>query len=154
MNYYLLPKEVKVGGAIMLQDGHKRLKVEKIRGNDIISKVSSAASSRAKKGVNVPGANLSISALTEKDRKDVEFGIRNKVDFVALSFVRHASDIEELRAILKKAGSKARIIAKIETPEALEHIDEIIRLADGIMVARGDLAIEIPAEDVPWPRSA
>jgi pyruvate kinase len=102
-----------------------------------------------KRGVNLPGAYLSISSITDKDRKDLEFGIKNQVDFIALSFVRRPSDITELRDILKAADSKAGIIAKIETPEALENIDEIINLADGLMVARGDLAIEIPAEEVP-----
>ncbi|MDE2038298.1 MAG: pyruvate kinase [Patescibacteria group bacterium] len=149
VNYPLLAKEVKVGGAILIQDGRKRLEVVKIKGNDIVCKVIVGGELKGKKGVNVPGANLSISALTPKDRKDVEFGIKNKADFVALSFVRRPSDIEDLRAILKKARSKAGIIAKIETPEALECIDEIIAAADGLMVARGDLAIEIPAEDVP-----
>jgi pyruvate kinase len=149
INYPLLPKEVRVGGTIMLHDGTKRLEVTEIKGNDIITKVIVGGVLGGKKGVNVPGANLSISALTEKDKKDVEFGIKNKVDFVALSFVRRASDIIELRDILTAAGSHAHIIAKIETPEALECIDNIIAAADGIMIARGDLAIEIPAEDVP-----
>lgn len=149
VNYPLLAKEVKVGGTILIQDGRKRLEVIEVKGNDIVCKVIVGGELKGKKGVNVPGANLSISALTDKDKKDVEFGIKNKVDFVALSFVRRASDIKELRDILTKAGSNAHIIAKIETPEALEVIDEIIAAADGLMVARGDLAIEIPAEEVP-----
>jgi pyruvate kinase len=149
INYPNLPREVKPGTIIMLQDGTKRLEVISVKGNEIHTKVMIGGKLSGRKGVNVPGANLSISALTEKDRADLEFGIKNKVDFVALSFVRRASDIKELRDILDKAGSKAQIIAKIETPEALDCIDEIIALADGIMVARGDLAIEIPAEEVP-----
>jgi pyruvate kinase len=149
VNYPLLPKEVKVGGAIMLHDGTKRLEVLEVKGNDIITKVIIGGVLGGRKGVNIPGANLSISALTEKDKKDVVFGIKNKVDFVALSFVRRASDVKELRDILTAAGSHAHIIAKIETPEALGCIDEIIEVADGLMVARGDLAIEIPAEEVP-----
>jgi len=149
INYPQLPKEVKPGTIIMLQDGTKRLEVTAIKGNDIITKVMIGGKLSSRKGVNVPGANLSLSALTDKDKADVEFGIKNNVDFVALSFVRRASDIHDLRAILDKAGSKAHIIAKIETPEALDCIDDIIALSDGIMVARGDLAIEIPAEEVP-----
>jgi pyruvate kinase len=149
INYPNLPKEVKKGTVIMLQDGTKRLEVIDVKGNDIVTKVMIGGRLSGRKGVNVPGANLSLSALTDKDRVDVEFGIKNNVDFVALSFVRRASDIADLRAILDKAGSKANIIAKIETPEALDCIDEIISAADGIMIARGDLAIEIPAEEVP-----
>lgn len=149
INYPDLPKEVKPGTIIMLQDGTKRLEVTEVKGNEIVTKVMIGGKLSGRKGVNVPGANLSLSALTDKDRADVEFGIKNKVDFIALSFVRRASDVEDLRAILDKAGSKAHIIAKIETPEALDVIDDIIALSDGIMVARGDLAIEIPAEEVP-----
>ncbi len=149
INYPLLPKEVKVGGTILIQDGRKRLEIIKIKGTDIVCKVIVGGELKDKKGVNVPDADLSISSLTPKDKKDVEFGIKNKVDFVALSFVRRPSDVKELRQILDKAKSDAHIISKIETPQAVENIDEIIALSDGIMVARGDLAIEIPAEDVP-----
>lgn len=149
INYPRLPQEVKPGTIIMLQDGTKRLEVVEIKGNDIHCKVMIGGKLSGRKGVNVPGANLSISALTEKDKEDVKFGIKNEVDFVALSFVRRASDIIDLRKILDEAKSDAHIIAKIETPEALSCIDEIIAAADGIMVARGDLAIEIPAEEVP-----
>lgn len=149
INYSALPKEVKAGSTIMLHDGTKKLEVLEVKGNDIITKVIAGGKLGGRKGVNVPGAHLSVKSLTDKDRTDLEFGIKNKVDFIALSFVRHHSDIVELREILKKAGSKAHIIAKIETPEALEDIDAIIEATDAVMVARGDLAIEIPTEDVP-----
>ncbi|MDQ5893559.1 MAG: pyruvate kinase [Patescibacteria group bacterium] len=149
VNYPLLPKEVKVGGYILLHDGKKKLQITDIKGNEVITKVIVGGEIKSKRGVNLPGAYLSMSSITDKDRKDLEFGIKNKVDFIALSFVRRPSDISELRDLLNAAKSKAGIIAKIETPEALENIDEIINLADGIMVARGDLAIEIPAEEVP-----
>jgi pyruvate kinase len=149
VNYPNLPKEVKEGTIIMLHDGTKKLQVTKVNGSDIVTKVIIGGRLSNRKGVNVPGANLSISALTDKDREDVKFGIANKVDFVALSFVRRAQDVNDLRKILVDNGCKAQIISKIETPEALENIDEIIALSDGIMIARGDLAIEIPTEEVP-----
>ena len=149
INYPKLPAEVKVGGTIMIHDGRKRLIVTKIKGNDVICKVVVGGPLGNKKGVNLPDSELTIHALTAKDRKDLEFGLKNKVDFFALSFVRRPEDIHELREILKKSKSDARIIAKIETPQALSCLEEVVDAADGIMVARGDLAIEIPAEEVP-----
>ena len=149
VNYPLLPKEVKVGGHILIHDGKKKLVITAIKGKEVICKVIHGGEMKSKRGVNLPGAYLSISSITEKDRADLEFGIKNNVDFIALSFVRRPADIIELRDILKKRKCDARIIAKVETPEAIENIDEIIAQADGIMVARGDLAIEIPAEEVP-----
>jgi pyruvate kinase len=149
VNYPELPKEVKPGTSIMLQDGTKKLEVVEVKGNDIITKVIVGGRLANHKGVNVPGANLSVKSLTDKDKADLEFGIKNKVDFIALSFVRHASDVSELRDILDSKGSHAQIIAKIETPEALHDLDAILEKADGLMIARGDLAIEIPAEEVP-----
>lgn len=149
INYPSLPKEVGPGNIILLQDGTKKLEVVEVKGNDIITKVISGGRLSGRKGVNVPGANLSVKSLTDKDRSDLEFGIKNNLDFIALSFVRSSNDIIELRNILKEKGSKAHIIAKIETPEALNDIDNIIDVADAIMIARGDLAIEIPAEEVP-----
>ncbi|MBI2482372.1 MAG: pyruvate kinase [Candidatus Vogelbacteria bacterium] len=149
INYPLLPKEVKIGGQILLHDGKKKLEIIDIKGKAVICKVIVGGEIKSRRGVNLPGAYLSISSITDKDRKDLEFGLKHKVDYIALSFVRRPSDIIELRSILQKNKSTAGIIAKIETPEALENIDEIINLADGIMVARGDLAIEIPAEEVP-----
>lgn len=149
VNYKPLPKEVKVGGTIMLHDGKKRLEIVKIKGNDVICKVIVGGEIKDKRGVNLPGAYLSISSLTPKDKKDLEFGIKNKVDFVAFSFVRRPADIVELRGLLDATKSQAKIIAKIEDVEGLENIDKIIELVDGIMVARGDMAIEIGMENVP-----
>ncbi|MBM2817910.1 MAG: Pyruvate kinase [Parcubacteria group bacterium] len=149
VNYPLLPKEVKVGGTILLHDGKKKLEIVDIKGNEVKCKIIVGGDIKGRRGVNLPGAHLSISSITEKDIKDLEFGIKNKVDFVALSFVRRPDDITKLRNILDKAKLPAGIIAKIETPEAVDNIDKIIELSDGIMVARGDLAIEVPAEDVP-----
>jgi pyruvate kinase len=149
INYPLFVKEIKVGDPVLLHDGKKKLEVLEIKGNDVICKVLVGGEIKDKRGVNLPGSDLSVSSITEKDKKDLQFGLKNKVDYIALSFVRRPEDIIELRNILIENKSEARIIAKIETPQALKNIDEIIRLADGIMVARGDLAIEIPAEDVP-----
>ena len=149
INYPLFPKEVKKGHIVFLHDGKKKLEVVEVKGKEVICKVLVGGDIKGRRGVNLPDSDLSVAALTDKDRKDLEFGIKNKVDFFALSFVRNASDIIELRTILNSKKSKAKIIAKIETPQALRNIDEILALADGIMVARGDLAIEIPAEQVP-----
>lgn len=149
INYAKLPQEVKAGHRIMLDDGKKEVLVEEVKGKEIITKVITGGELKGRRGANFPDTDLSISSLTDKDWADLEFGIKNKVDFVALSFVRRPSDVKELRAFLEKAKSKASIISKIETPQAVEHIDEIIELSDGIMVARGDLAVEIPAEEVP-----
>lgn len=149
INYKALPKEVEKGHHIYLHDGKKKLEVVDIKGNDVICKVLVGGDMKGKRGVNLPHSELSVKSLTEKDLKDLEFGIKNKVDFIALSFVRRPSDITELREILKKRKCDAGIIAKIETPQAVKNIDEIIKLSDGIMVARGDLAIEVPFEEVP-----
>jgi pyruvate kinase len=149
INYENLPKEVSVGSSIMIFDGKIHLKVEKIAGEDIKCKVLSGGEISNRKGVNVPGANLSIKSLTEKDKKDVLFGIKNNVEFIAFSFVRNAGDVLELRYILNKNKSKSLIISKIETVEAVENFDEILKVTDGVMVARGDLAVEVGAENVP-----
>lgn len=149
VNYKNLPKEMKKGGIIMLDDGKKKLEVISIKGEEILCKVLVGGDTKGRRGVNLPGAYLKISSITDKDRKDIVFGLKEQVDYMALSFVRTAEDIKELRSILTKAKSDIGIIAKIETSEALEHLDEIIRLSDGVMVARGDLAIEIGPENVP-----
>ncbi len=147
VSYSRLPKEVKVGGHVLLDDGKVRLLVSKIHGEEIHCKILAGGEIRGRRGVNVPGANLSISSLTEKDKKDLVFGLKKGVDFMALSFVRSPSDVRELRKLI--GNHNVGIISKIETQEAVEAIDEILKESDGIMVARGDLAVEIPAEEVP-----
>lgn len=148
-NYPDIRRDLKVGQAIMLDDGKKKLVVTKIAGDDVVTKVVVGGTTKSRRGVNLPGAYLSISALTDKDKKDMLLGIEQKVDIMALSFVRTAKDIEELRALIKKNGGTQMIVAKIETEEAIENIDEIIAATDAIMVARGDLAVEVGPERVP-----
>lgn len=150
VNYHKLPKEVKKGGTIFLDDGKKRLEIEKIIGDEIHCRIIAGGETKGRRGVNVPGAYLSLSSLTDKDREDLVFGVKNDVDYMALSFVRQAKDVEELKDILRgKKATNIKVISKIETLEAIENIDKIIEVSDGIMVARGDLAIEVPAEHVP-----
>ncbi len=149
VNYPHFAKEVSVGHTVFLHDGKKELQVMEVKGNDVICKVIIGGDIYGRRGVNLPHSDLSVSSMTEKDHADIEFGIKNEVDFFALSFVRRPSDITELRTVLNAKKSKAKIIAKIETPQALANIDEILKLTDGVMIARGDLAIEIPAENVP-----
>lgn len=149
VNYPTLHKELKKGSIVFLDDGKKKLVVEHIKGNEINCKILVGGNTKGRRGVNLPGAYLKTSSLTPKDRKDLEFGIENKVDYFALSFVRQAKDVLELKEILKKAKCDAHIIAKIETEEAIENLEDIISVADGVMIARGDLAIEVPAEKVP-----
>ena len=149
VNYAPLPKEVKVGGLIMLHDGKKKLEITSIKGNEVVTKVIVGGDIKGKRGVNLPGAKLSVKSLTDKDKKDLEFGIKNKVDFIAFSFVRRPEDVTELRDILNSKKSKARIVAKIEDVEGLENIDKIIELVDGIMIGRGDFGIEIGVENMP-----
>jgi pyruvate kinase len=149
VSYPQLPQEIKIGEFIFLDDGRIKLQVKEASGNDVVCEVLVGGQISGRRGLNLPGSELSVKSLTEKDRADLEFGVSNKVDFVALSFVREASDISELREILTARGCSAKIVAKIETPQAIQNIDEIIRLSDWIMVARGDLAIETPFEKVP-----
>ncbi|MDP3902119.1 MAG: pyruvate kinase [bacterium] len=149
INYSLLPKEVKKGGFIMLHDGKKKLLIKQIKEKEVVCEVIIGGEIKGRRGVNLPGAKLSIGSLAVKDKKDLEFGIKNKVDFIALSFVRRASDIEELRKILRKRGSESNIISKVEDTEALENIESIIEASDGIMIGRGDFGIEIGVENLP-----
>ncbi len=149
INYPLFAKEVKIGDQVMVDDGKKRFQVVSVKGNEVLCKIIVGGETKGRRGVNLPDSDISVSSLTEKDKKDLEFGIKNKVDFFAFSFVRTPEDVNELRDILNKKKSKAKIIAKIETPQAVKNIDAILELCDGLMVARGDLAIEVPAERVP-----
>jgi len=152
VNYKKLPKEVKKGMMILLDDGKKRLEVISKGKDSVTCKVIVGGEIKEKRGVNIPSASLSISSLTEKDKKDVAFGIKEDVDFIALSFVRHARDVRDLKHVIEKSGGAKKeigIIAKIETRDALTNLDEILEEIDGVMIARGDLAVEIPPEEVP-----
>lgn len=149
VSYKDLPKNVQKGDLIMLEDGSKKLQVLGVSGDNVKCQVLVGGELKSKKGVNLPGVSLNISSLTPKDKKDLKFGLENKVDFVGLSFVRSPKDVLELKKIIDKNNSAARVVAKIETKEALKNIDEIIKATDCVMVARGDLGIEIPFEEVP-----
>ena len=150
VNYPTLHEEILPGNIIMVDDGKKKFEVVAIDGIEIKCKILVGGDTKGRRSLNLPGAPLKISALTDKDKSDIEFGIKNNVDIFAFSFVRKASDVEELRKILEAHKSEAKIMAKIETMEAVEDFDEILPLVDMVMVARGDLAIEIPAEKVPF----
>ncbi len=149
INYKRLPHEVRPGTHIMIDDGKIALEVLHVRGKDIHTRVLLGGQIRPRRGVNVPDGMLSLPAITEKDRRDIEFGLDADVDYFALSFVRSANDIHALRRILKKRNSYAKIISKIETRDAMSDINAIIAATDAVMIARGDLAVEIPKEEVP-----
>lgn len=148
MSFESLPKVVKPGDKLFLNDGLVQLMVEKIKGLDVQCKVLVGGELRSKKGLNLPGINLGISAFTDHDRACLEFALNHGVDAVSQSFVESASDIEAVRAAARELGKTPFIIAKIERSDALEHIDEILKVSDGIMVARGDLGVEVPIEQM------
>ncbi len=146
-----LVEDVEIGKKILIDDGLIELEVKNITDTDIICCVINGGELVQKKGVNVPNVPVRLPALTEKDRKDIIFGVEQGVDFIAASFVRSAEGVLEIKALLKECGAPyLPVIAKIENAEGIKNIDEIIRCADGIMVARGDLGVEIPAEEVPY----
>jgi len=147
--YKKLPADVSIKDKLLIADGIIELEVISKNKKNIVCKVITGGLVSAHKGINVPTASISADPLTAKDRKDLVFGLKNNVDFVALSFVRSGQDIKKLRKILNKHHSKAKIIAKIERHEALKNIEEIIMEADAIMVARGDMGVEVPPETVP-----
>ncbi|MCI6017591.1 MAG: pyruvate kinase [Clostridiales bacterium] len=150
ITYKNLIKDIKEGDRILLDDGLIELVAEHLTDTDIICKVMNSGFVSDKKGVNVPGVHLSMPYISKKDREDILFGIKNGYDFIAASFARSASDILEIRKILQEENCKTiNIIAKIENMEGVENIDEIIRVSDGIMIARGDMGVEIPLEEVP-----
>ncbi|MBQ2952489.1 MAG: pyruvate kinase [Clostridia bacterium] len=150
VTYKNLPQDVKVGGPILIDDGLIGMTVEKIEGSNIICRVNNGGVVSNNKGVNIPGVHLSMPFISEKDRGDILFAIQENFDFIAASFTRSADDILQIRHILQENGGNGiSIIAKIENMEGVENIDEILRVADGVMVARGDLGVEVPLEDVP-----
>jgi pyruvate kinase len=138
-----LHQHVKVGDAILIDDGLIELRAKKIQKTQVICEVVNGGIVRERKGVNLPQTSLPMSSLTDKDLKDLKFGLSQGVDYVALSFVRQARDIIELRKLIKKSSAHVRVIAKIEMAEAIEHLEEIIEVSDAVMVARGDLAVEV-----------
>ncbi|MEX2597630.1 MAG: pyruvate kinase [Salibacteraceae bacterium] len=149
VSYPPLLSDVKPGESILLDDGKLHLRVKSIEDQDVITEVVQGGMLKPRKGVNLPDTKLSLPCLTDKDKVDLDFALKHNVSWVALSFVRHPDDIIELRNYIEKSGKKARIIAKIEKPEAVQNIDEIIKETDGVMVARGDLGVEIPLQNVP-----
>lgn len=148
-SYKALPKDVKVGDMVLIDDGNLELSVKEINGGDVVCEVKYGGSLKSRKGINLPFTKVSAPALTEKDKTDLAFGIDQDVDWIALSFVRSAQDIMDLKNRIAKSGKDIRVIAKIEKPEALHNIDEIIAASDALMVARGDLGVEIVMEEVP-----
>ena len=149
VTYKELPNDVQVGGRIMLDDGLIGLTIDAIEGGDIRCTVENDGVIKSKKGVNVPGVHLSMPYMSQRDRNDILFGIQQGFDGVFARFTRCAQDIQEIRHLLDENNSSMRISAKIENQEGVDNVDEILKAADGIMVARGDMGVEIPAYDVP-----
>ena len=144
-----LPQEVRPGSPILLSDGRIELEVEQVRGDEVVCRVINGGTLREHQGINLPGAALAIPALTEKDRTDLEFGLEHGVDAIALSFVRSPRDVAEAKAIIAGHRQDIPVIAKLEKPQALDRLEAILEVADGVMVARGDLGVEMPLEKVP-----
>lgn len=150
VTYLNLPKDVQVGSRILIDDGLIELKVDRIVGPEVQCTVINGGKVGSKKGVNLPGIKVNLPALTDKDIEDLKFGIKNGFDIVAASFIRSAGDVTRIRRVLEKNGGDGiHIIAKIENQEGVDNIDEILEVSDGIMVARGDLGVEIHPEEVP-----
>ncbi|MFX3635270.1 MAG: pyruvate kinase [Candidatus Pristimantibacillus sp.] len=150
VSYSNLPNDVEVGSTILIDDGLIGLTVEGINGTEILCRIVNSGQIKSRKGVNVPGVNISLPGITEKDANDIIFGIGQGIDFIAASFVRKASDVLEIRELLERHNaSHIQIISKIENQQGVDNLDEILELSDGLMVARGDLGVEIPAEEVP-----
>ncbi len=147
--YPSLHKDVRASERILLDDGKMELRVQRVSGTEVACRVVEGGRLFSHKGMNLPNSKLSTAALTRKDREDVRLGIELQVDFVALSFVRSAKDVTQLRRYIKRLGADIPVISKIERPEAVATIDAIMEVSSGIMIARGDLGIELPAEKVP-----
>ena len=150
ITYKDLYKDVKPGGFILVNDGQVELLVDHVEGTDIVCVCANDGKVKNKRGINVPGIELGFDFISEKDRADLEFGCQQDVDYIAASFVRRPQDVLDVKKVLVENGKPdIQIIAKIENSEGVEKMDDIIKVADGIMVARGDLGVEVPAEDVP-----
>ncbi len=150
VTYKNIVNDVKQGDHILLNDGAIDLVAERIIKNDIICKILNSAKIKSRRGVNLPGVKLALPALTEQDMADIKFGVENDVDYIAASFVRKAEDVRNIKEYLKSlGGEKIKVISKIENQEGIENFDEILIESDGIMVARGDMGVEMPLETIP-----
>ena len=150
VTYKDLPKDIKVGGRILIDDGLVELKVIEKNETDIFTEVMNYGVLKSHKGVNVPDTKINLPSLTEKDISDIKFGIENGIDFIAASFIRKAQDVLDIRKVLEENhGEDIQIISKVESQEGVDNLDEIIDASDGIMVARGDLGVEIKTETMP-----
>jgi pyruvate kinase len=147
--YKGLPGDCKPGDFIMIDDGKVTVEVIEVKGNDVVTKCIFPGAVSNNKGINLPGVAVSVPAMSEKDADDLRWGLRAGADFIALSFVRNAADIKDVHAIMDEVGIRVPVIAKIEKPQAVDNLQEIVDAFDGIMVARGDLGVEMPIEDVP-----
>ncbi|HEU5400433.1 MAG TPA: pyruvate kinase [Terriglobales bacterium] len=148
-SFQALPREVQPGSLILLSDGKLSLKVRSVKGGDIDCEVVDGGVLAEHQGINLPGAVLSVPSLTEKDYKDLRFGLEHGVDVVAVSFVRSAADVSEVKRFIAQHKSVTPVIAKLEKPQAIDNLEEILEVSDGVMVARGDLGVEMPPEKVP-----
>jgi pyruvate kinase len=149
VTYTRLIQDIAIGDTILIDDGKIMLQTIDKQGKDLITRIVYGGHLRSRKGVNLPNTKLSTPSITEKDQQDLQFGLQNEVDWIALSFVRSAQDVLDLKEMIKRAGKSTKVIAKIEKPDALTHIQEIITVSDALMVARGDLGVEIAMERVP-----
>src|ERR1051325_3885791 len=149
ISYTHLARDVRSGDTILLDDGLIELRVLSKKGSEVETEVIEGGLLREHKGVNLPGVPLRVQSLTEKDEADLAFGIELGVDYVALSFVRRAQDVRRVKQVLKRRGAAIPVLAKLEKPEAVENLDSILSASDGVMVARGDLGVEMPPERVP-----
>ena len=147
--YKGLPGDCKPGDRILIDDGKVTVEVTEVKGNDVVTKVIEPGAVSNNKGINLPGVAVSVPALSEKDKEDLRWGLNAGADFIALSFVRSAQDIVDVHKIMDEVGIRVPVIAKIEKPQAVENLQEIVNAFDGIMVARGDLGVELPIEEVP-----
>lgn len=149
VQYKRLYKEVEKNDIVLIDDGMIELKIKELKGKDIICSALNSGIIKKNKGINVPGKEISANPITAKDKKDLEFGLKHKIDYVALSFVSEAKDIHNLRKIINKHTKEVKIIAKIERGAAIKNLEEIIEVSDALMIARGDLALEVGPENVP-----
>ncbi len=149
ITYAQLPQDVHIGSTILIDDGLIGLRVKQIEESEIHCEIVNGGTLKSRKGVNVPGVRINLPGITDKDEEDIRFGIKHGVDFIAASFVRKADDVLEIRRILDEVGADIHIISKIENREGVDNLDSILEVSDGLMVARGDLGVEIPPEEVP-----